>query len=304
MSELIDIDKIGKSPRYIYTTEFIFPTRYKTSEVFVKTNDRTQFHIQEFYEICVISRGEGHHAIENTVVKAKKGDVFIIPPGRRHAILGGEGFDVHYIHLHPDFIASHSSRMKELPAYLTLFEIEPLMRASGSTYRHLYLEGKVFDDVIALMNSLVGMWQYDAASKLILESYVMVVLTIFCREYEKMQMQVGKNANTDKYFMNSISHIIDHYNEKITINELAELAGLSRTTYIKRFREVTGKSPKQFITDRRISVAKKLLLKSDKSISKISEETGFYDAAHFIKIFYAATGIPPSKYKESSGENL
>ena len=303
MSEIIDIDKIGKSPRYIYTTEFIFPTKYKTTEVFVKTNDKTQFHVQEFHEICVISRGEGYHAIENTVVKAKKGDIFIIPPGIRHAILGGEGFDVHYIHLHPEFVASYSSRMKELPAYHALFEIEPLMRASGNTYRHLYLEGRVFNDVISLMNSLVGMWQTDAASKLILESYVMIVLTIFCREYEKMQTQVGKNANTDKHFMNSISHIIDHFNEKITIDDLAALAGLARTTYIKRFREVTGKSPKQFITKKRIDAARELLLKSDKSISKIAEETGFYDAAHFTKAFYTATGIPPSKYKEQLEKN-
>ena len=113
-----------------------------------------------------------------------------------------------------------------------------------------------------------------------------------------MQTIIGKNANNDKFFMDSISYIVKNYNKKLTIDELAHASGLSRTAYIKRFRETTGKSPKQFITHTRIAAAKKLL-GTNLSISKIAEETGFYDAAHFMKTFIAATGISPAEYKMS-----
>lgn len=292
----IDINAISRAPRYIYTVDYIFPNPYQSAAAFVKRNDETGFHIQEFYEICVISKGEGYHVIEDTVVKAKKGDVFIVPPGRRHAIRGGRTVDVHYIHLSPKFFEQYLERMTELPTFLSLFEIEPLMRMSGNTYRHLYLDEVALKSVTDIIEQLEKKWQSDPASKLIVEGYIIVILTIFCREYEKLQTIVGKNANNDRFFMDSISYIMKNYNKKLTIDELAHAAGLSRTSYIKRFRETTGKSPKQFITHTRITAAKRLL-NSDYSISKIAEETGFYDAAHFMKTFSAVTGMSPAEYK-------
>ena len=296
MEDIIDIEAIPRAPRYVYTVDYIFPNRFQSAAAFVKKNDETGFHIQEFYEICVISRGEGYHVIEDTVVKAKKGDVFIVPPGRRHAIRGGGSVDVHYIHLSPKFFELYLDRMAELPTFLSLFEIEPLMRVSGSTYRHLYLDDSSLKEVTRLIESLESFWQYDPASKLILEGYMIILLTIFCREYENLQTLVGKNASKDKFFMDSITYIIKNYNKHLTIDALAHASGLSRTSYIKRFRETTGKSPKQFITHLRIAEAKRLL-SSDVSLSKIAEETGFYDTSHFMKTFTSITGISPADYK-------
>ncbi|MBR2971527.1 MAG: AraC family transcriptional regulator [Clostridia bacterium] len=292
----IEIDAIPKAPRYIYTVDYIFSNPFQSAAAFVKRKDETGFHIQEFYEICVISRGDGYHVIEDTVVRAKKGDVFIVPPGRRHAIRGGRTVDVHYIHLSPKFFEQYLERMTELPTFLSLFEIEPLMRVSGNTYRHLYLEEAALNEVTKLIEQLEGVWQYDHASKLIVEGYMIVILTIFCREYEKLQTRVGKNASNDKFFMDTISYIIKNLDKNLTIDQLAHLSGLSRTAFIKRFRDTTGKSPKQFIMERRIQSAKKLLA-TDRSISKVADECGFYDAAHFIKTFTRATGMSPIQYK-------
>ena len=232
------------------------------------------------------------------MVKAKCGDVFIVPPGKRHAIRGGGNLDVHYIHLAPKFFEQYLDRMTELPTFLNLFEIEPLMRARGNTYRHLYLDESSLKKVTSIIESLEGMWQYDPVSKLMVEGYIIVILTMFCREYEKLQTIIGKNANNDKFFMDSISYVMKHYNKKLTIDDLAHAAGLSRTAYIKRFHDTTGKSPKQFIMNARITAAKKLL-SSNYSISKIAEETGFYDAAHFMKAFQAATGMSPTEYRSA-----
>jgi AraC-like DNA-binding protein len=188
--------------------------------------------------------------------------------------------------------------MTDLPAFHSLFEIEPLMRVSGNAYRHLYLQDAPLREVTDLIESLEGVWQHDHSSKLIVEGYMLVLLTIFCREYEKLQTIVGKNANNDKFFMDSISYVIKNFKKHLTIDELAKIARLSRTSYIKRFKETTGKSPKQYITHTRISEAKKLLL-SELSISKVAEETGFYDAAHFIKTFTSLTGMSPNEYRNT-----
>ena len=189
--------------------------------------------------------------------------------------------------------------MTELPAFLSLFEIEPLMRVSGNTYRHLYLDEGPLKEVTDLIESLEYKWQDDPTSKLIVEGYIIVILTIFCREYEKLQTIVGKNASNDKFFMDTISYIIENYNKRLIIDDLARASGLSHTAFIKRFRDTTEKSPKQFIMHQRISAAKKLLLNSDRSINKIAEDCGFYDASHFIKAFTSVTGMSPIEFKNS-----
>jgi AraC-like DNA-binding protein/mannose-6-phosphate isomerase-like protein (cupin superfamily) len=297
MEKEINIEAIPNAPRYIYTEEYIFHSKYQNVAAFVKRNEKANFHIQEFYEICIISRGEGHHIIESTVVKARRGDVFIVPPGNRHAIVGGNGFDVHYMHISSSFLERYLDKLKELPTFFSLFEIEPMMRMNGATYRHLHLENDALSEVTALIESLEKKWQYDPTSKLIMESYITIILTIICREYEKLQTTVGKNANIDKLFMDSISYIVGNLSSKITIDSLAHKAGLSRTEYIARFRYITGKAPKQFITEKRMNVAKTLLKTTDKSVNKIAEETGFYDAAHFSKTFLSFVGVTPTDYR-------
>ena len=296
----IKIHEIPNSPRYLYTVDYIFTNPYATVAAFEKINENPGFHIQEFYELCLISKGEGYHVIEDTVVKAVRGDVFIVPPGRKHAFVGGNGFNVYYIHLAPAFWDRHAPRLKALPAFFALFEIEPLMRANGAKYRHLYLEEAAFKETLDILDIASKKWQHDEESQLIQESYITVVLTILCREYAKLQTIVDKNAHIDRLFMESIALILDRCNEKLTINQLAQVAGLSRTTYIKRFSEAIGMTPRQYIMEHRIKSAQNLLKNTDKPIVKIAEDTGFYDTAHFSKCFSDAVGVSPTEYRKKA----
>lgn len=295
----IDLSNIPKSPRYLYTVDYIFTNPYYTVAAFEKEDFETGYHVQEFYEICIISKGSGYHFIEDTCVKASLGDVFIVPPGRKHAFVGGKGFNVYFIHLSPKFLMDYTPKMKAMPSFLALFEIEPLMRANGATYRHLYLDSEAMKEVSDILYIASNKHQHTPDTMLIWESYIVIALTILCREYEKLQSKVGKNANNDKLFVDSIVMILDKYNTKLTIESLAQIAGLSRTAYIEKFREAMGTSPRHFIMAERIKAAKWLLAGTDKPIAKIAEEVGFYDTSHFNKCFSAAEGLSPSEYRRT-----
>ena len=93
--------------------------------------------------------------------------------------------------------------------------------------------------------------------------------------------------------------ILEDYNKKLTIEHLAKIARLSRTTYIERFRKNMGTSPRHFIMMQRLKAAKKRLATTDTPIIKIAEETGFYDSAHFCKCFVAFEKMSPSEYRAS-----
>ena len=98
--------------------------------------------------------------------------------------------------------------------------------------------------------------------------------------------------------MHAISMIHERYYDKLTISELSKVARLSRSLFIKRFKEICGVPPLEYITRQRIEAAEYMLLNTAFSISEISYKCGFYDSSHFSKMFAAKNGITPSDYRK------
>ena len=63
------------------------------------------------------------------------------------------------------------------------------------------------------------------------------------------------------------------------------------------FKEYTGKTVNEYLTEYRIYIAKQLLEDTEKSILEIALECGFNEASYFIRIFKRQTGISPLKYR-------
>ena len=99
--------------------------------------------------------------------------------------------------------------------------------------------------------------------------------------------------------MNALAYIHGHYDEKLTIAALAQMARLSRSSFLRRFYQVCNDTPAAYILKRRIEAAKELLKSTNLSEEAIGRKTGFYDLAHFIRIFTAEAGITPGKYRRT-----
>ena len=68
--------------------------------------------------------------------------------------------------------------------------------------------------------------------------------------------------------------------------------------FSKRFRARFGKSPAQYLIERRVAVAAQRLTHDDFSIETIAESCGFTDRAHFTRAFVKRMGIAPGGYRD------
>jgi AraC-like DNA-binding protein len=93
-----------------------------------------------------------------------------------------------------------------------------------------------------------------------------------------------------------VDFIKTHLHEKISIDQLAKFAYLSKTNFYKLFKQELGMSPNDFIIQLRLDAAKQMLL-LNKSINEIAFATGFSDANYFIKMFKKSEGITPKVYQ-------
>ncbi len=77
---------------------------------------------------------------------------------------------------------------------------------------------------------------------------------------------------------------------------------MSETVYRKRFRQVTGLSPVQYINRLKIEKACQMLRSGDMSSSAISEFLNFYSLPYFYKVFRECMGMTPNQYRDQGTE--
>jgi PAS domain S-box-containing protein len=116
----------------------------------------------------------------------------------------------------------------------------------------------------------------------------------FSRQIERIQTPSG----TADAFAKVITHLHDHFGQHLSTQELAQMAGLSVSHFERRFKVAFGSSPRQYLVRVRVEHAAKLLLETDKTVSEIAHECGFYDHAHFSRSFRRLMKLSPTAYRK------
>lgn len=82
-----------------------------------------------------------------------------------------------------------------------------------------------------------------------------------------------------------------------TVEELAEICGISSGCFRRLFKEYSGKSPVNYRTDLKVNMAKNLLESGNMSLNAISESLGFESTSYFCRVFKKKTGFTPGQYR-------
>ncbi len=98
-------------------------------------------------------------------------------------------------------------------------------------------------------------------------------------------------------------YIDSHLCDRLTVGSLCDTFLVSKTALYGIFSEYYGTTVLEYITTKRIELARELLRNSTKNIMEIAEKTGFSDYNYFIKVFKKETGQSPFKYRKSGQNN-
>ncbi|MFE0461354.1 GlxA family transcriptional regulator [Kitasatospora sp. NPDC058965] len=92
---------------------------------------------------------------------------------------------------------------------------------------------------------------------------------------------------------------LQHLDQPLTLQQLAERARMSVRTFTRRFREETGASPGQWLTTQRTERARELLERTELSIDQVARESGFGTAASLRQQLRGRLDLPPSAYRRT-----
>jgi AraC-like DNA-binding protein/ligand-binding sensor protein len=97
------------------------------------------------------------------------------------------------------------------------------------------------------------------------------------------------------------NYIQENFTRKISLKEVADIAGFSPPYFSSIFKEEMGENPSKYLNRLRVEKASHLLLETDMSLSEIAANCCFEDQSWFSKIFKTYTGISPGKYRNQGG---
>ncbi|WP_375003219.1 GlxA family transcriptional regulator [Aeromicrobium sp. CTD01-1L150] len=92
---------------------------------------------------------------------------------------------------------------------------------------------------------------------------------------------------------------LEHLDEPLTVERLAEQAHMSERTFARRFRDETGTTPLKWVTMQRVSLASELLEHSSLAVEQIAGRVGFGNAATLRHHFSAVLGTTPQAYRRT-----
>jgi AraC-like DNA-binding protein len=132
----------------------------------------------------------------------------------------------------------------------------------------------------------IPLWQ-----KMELRGSILMLFSRFLRE------AVPHEWTTDERMKRVQEHIHSHICENVDIEELADVACITKPYLIRLFKKEFGTSPVQYINSKKVERAQLLLYTTDIPVKEVAYELGFNDHSYFIRMFRKVTGITPQEYR-------
>lgn len=95
------------------------------------------------------------------------------------------------------------------------------------------------------------------------------------------------------------AYIEGHLAERVSIEQLAAVAGFSVFHFARAFKQSQGKTPHEYLVDRRIAHAHTLLKETTRPLSEIALVSGFADQSHLARRFKKRVGVSPRAFRQS-----
>ena len=237
-------------------------------------------HAHDTFSIGAIESGSQIATLSGRREETGPGDLYLIDPGVIHdGTPGGEGYRYRMIYpdmkLFIDILEDVTGKaFHATPSFSGWLPRDPQL-ANAFHAAHRTLEGGA------------GALESD-------ESMFTVLAAIFARHGSTIVVPVDTQERSA--VARAREYLIENFDSDVGLEELAEVAGLSRAHLIRAFRKEYHITPHAFLTDRRVQVARRLL-RQGRMPADIALECGFADQAHFTRHFKARTGVTPGQFR-------
>lgn len=181
----------------------------------------------------------------------------------------------------------------------------------ANRFREIFPDAILLDDKIMTEDSGIytsgGAYSFLNLIVYLIEKYVgrdiaIMIAKSFMIDIDRYQQSPfvifqGQKAHEDEPIKKAQEFIENNFQEKITIEQLAEMLAMGRRSLERRFKNATSNTVTEYIQRVKIEAAKKSLESSNENVNEVMYKVGYMDPKAFREVFKRVTGLSPVEYK-------
>lgn len=245
-------------------------------------------------EIVVIKKGTGLISVDFEKRTVSSGDIVFIRPGQLHSIEqnGARKMEYENIILKPELLISGEADLCARQF------ITPLMK--GELRCVTFLTPAVpgypeISDCISRIDHLCE--KRPDGYQLAVKGFLFQLVFLLLSHRQKKSTSPALQTKSLEKIKTILKYVEEHYDEHITIDDMAALTFYSKSHFMKFFKAHMGTGFIEYLNDYRLTIAERLLRTSDASVLEIAEKSGFDNLSYFNRIFKRKYGQSPGKQR-------
>lgn len=247
-------------------------------------------HKHNFYHIVLYTAGNGEYSLEGTFRPARPGTCVLIHPGQHH-----------------DFVSRWTQSVYSEITFSYESEDGKNLCTSFEKLLSLYTDINIplkngfvlpTDQKNVFRSLLMTLTEHLASPHILSQYHAQHDLAMIFNFLITTAASTERKLLPQMRFERAKEYIEEYYLEQISVDEMANVAGVSKGYFFREFKKLYGVSPLAYQQLIRIEAAKTLLKTTNLRCNEIAWRTGFSDVYFFHRIFKKNTGFTPGQFRK------
>lgn len=245
-------------------------------------------------ELNYIIRGSGHYMISDVRYEVESGQVFVINNNELHCAYTASSLELLCIVFEPGFVTGNALVDQEY--------LEPFFERNVNFHNQIQSD----NPLASMIRDLAYEMEREAQEsnegyQLIIKASLLRILALLFRHF-KLEGQLGHDYLVHQHRLDriraAVAYIDAHYQEKISLDTIAQLVYMNPSYFSTYFKKVMKLSVMDYVFNLRMTQAANFLADPTISITDVSLSCGFPTPAYFSRAFSKAHGLSPGQYRK------
>ncbi|KAF2328120.1 AraC family transcriptional regulator [Flavobacterium ginsenosidimutans] len=258
---------------------------------------RRKAHAENHYQIIWFKKGNGSYFVNFKAWDINRNTLFFLSKNDNHYFDRNANYSGVLIQFNEEFLIQDN---KDISFFSKHGLLDSQKHTSCSLTRD---DAFILDEYLKLIKNELADKNENSHEEL-LRSYLKAFLIQVHHRWEKAGTSDGRQISPENKKQLQLRKFVDlveeNYKNELKVSEYAALMQMSSRTLSGLTSQLLDKSPSEIICERILAEAKRMLLETSYSISRIGHCLGFDDDSYFVKYFKKYTGVPPSDFRRSS----
>lgn len=282
-----EITPLINDPLYIDTREQPF--------LWSPFHTKPSFHAHPEMELVFVEKGYGKRIIGNKIEPFEAGDMVFIGSNVPHIWLSDPVFYESATTMKSKVIVTYFNPTIFVQLFDSLKEFDGIQQMITEASKGIRIYGETRNVIAKRLKALTLVSGFEKVDGLL---QIMHLISVSGEKKLILPQDLVKTADPDiDRLVLAINFIKANLAKPIYLQEVAELACMTESSFSRYFKQRMKKTLSAFLTELRMEKAKELLIQDRRSVKEVAHLCGYDSLAHFYKLFKNYVGISPAQYK-------